>query len=220
MNPISIVSNIDCMEGMKNFPDRFFQLAICDPPFGIKMNNGNGSLKHNKEFRRQKKSWDNKRPTAEYFDELRRVSINQIIWGANYFTEYLPPSMGWIMWYKTDECKGRCFGEGELAFTSFDRALRHFELKPFQRDGSRIHPTQKPVALYQWILKNYAKPGDKILDTHMGSQSSRIASYKMNHPYWGYEIDEQYFKEGCERFEKAIAQPLFDQPKPEQGSLL
>jgi site-specific DNA-methyltransferase (adenine-specific) len=218
--PISNAYNQDCMIGMKEFPDKFFELAVVDPPYGIKMNYGNGSLEHNKAFRKQKKNWDNERPSAEYFSELFRVSKNQIVWGANYFTEFLPASMGWVMWYKTDECKGRCFGEGEVAYTSFDRALRHFELKPFQRDGSRMHPTQKPIALYQWLLKNYAKPGDKILDTHLGSGSSRIAAYKMGFDFWGYEIDKDYFEAQEKRFKTAIAEPLFEQVKVEQGKLI
>src|SRR5690606_10804971 len=101
-----------------------------------------------------------------YFKELFRVSKDQIIWGGNYFVEHLQSTMGWVCWFKTIECVGRAFSEFELAYTSFQRAARVVELKPFQRNGSRIHPTQKPIELYKWLLHNYAKPGDKILDTH------------------------------------------------------
>jgi site-specific DNA-methyltransferase (adenine-specific) len=207
------------MEGMKEFPDKYFELAVVDPEYGIGGHEGNNHWVRSR-FSKKGKEWDNKRASPKYFNELFRVSKNQIIWGGNYFVDHLFPSMGWICWHKTDECVGRAFSEFELAFTSFDRAARTMELKPFQRNGSRIHPTQKPIALYQWLLKNYAKPGDKILDTHLGSGSSRIAAYKMGFDFWGYELDKDYFEAQEKRFKEAIAQPLFDIPKSTQAKLL
>lgn len=214
--PISEVYNGDCMDYMKGFEDKFFDLAIVDPPYGLGLGSrgaGDYSRKWTKYSRNNDKKWDESIPDEQYFTELFRISKNQVIWGANYMTEYLPPSMGWICWYKTDEVKGRDFGEFELAFTSFKKAARHYEEKPFLRNGQRIHPTQKPIALYQWILETYAKQGDKILDTHLGSQSSRIAAYKLGFDFWGSEIDKEYFDKGNERFKKAISEPLFDSVK-------
>lgn len=203
--PISEVFNEDNMIGMARYPDKYFELAICDPPYGIRGEEGNSHWIR-KRFTDKGKNWDSSIPDRLYFSELTRVSQNQIIWGGNYFVEYLPPSMGWVCWFKTMECVGRQFSEFELAFTSFQRAARIVELKPFQRNGSRIHPTQKPVALYKWLLDKYAQPDNKILDTHMGSQSSRIAAYQMGFDYWGFEIDESYYKEGCKRFDELTKQ--------------
>lgn len=206
----SNVFNMDCMIGMKEFPDGYFELAICDPPYGIGISDNPIRQMH------ERKNWDDTIPTGEYFTELFRVSQHQIIWGGNYFN--LPASQGFVIWDKKqpeDFSLAMC----EKAWISLQMPAKIYR-KSVLAEKDKIHPTQKPVALYSWLLKNYAKPGDKILDTHMGSQSSRIACYKLNHPYWGYEIDKQYFDEGCARFEKAIAQPLFDQPKTEQGKLL
>ena len=196
--------NIDCMEAMKEMPDQAFDLAIVDPPYGIGASRSIG-----KEARQTlsyalitDKRWDNLRADKPYFDELFRVSKNQIIWGANYFTDKLPPRMGWICWYKTSSCKGRTFSEMELAFTSFEVAARHFEYSPFQKNGSRIHPTQKPVKLYEWLLKNYAKEGDKIIDTHLGSGSIAIACYNMGYSLTGYEIDVEYYEAAKNRLEE------------------
>ena len=207
--PISEVKLMDCMEGMREFHDGFFDLAIVDPPYGIgrdgqkKTTGGNGGRKAH-DF----KGWDNARPDSEYFKELFRVSKNQIIWGANYFSNLLPPTMGWIMWGKGQRINQ---SDGELAFTSFNRALRIVEINrvALLMEGT-IHPTQKPIALYEWLLRNYAKPGDKILDTHLGSGSSRIAAYKLGFDFWGFEIDEDYFRDADKRFRESIAMPLFD----------
>lgn len=161
------------------------------------------------------KGWDKHTPPPAYYSELFRVSKNQIIWGANHFISRMPfDSPCWIVWDKKNS--GKDFADCELAWCSMDRAVRKFEWLwdgfRKQEPESRIHPTQKPVALYNWLLDNYAKPGDKILDTHLGSQSSRIAAYKKGFDFWGYEIDADYFVEGNARFEKAISLPLFDAP--------
>lgn len=192
------------MLGMKRFPDKFFQLSICDPQYGINRGEDYGN-EGNYWKQYTKKDWDKKRPEKEYFTELFRVSENQIIWGGNYFTEFLPASMGWIFWDKGQRIS---MSDGELAFSSFSRALRVFTLNRCHIPDSSgyLHPTQKPVKLYKWLLKNYAKEGDKILDSHMGSQSSRIAAYLMGFDYWGYEIDSEYFEAGNKRFKEQTAQ--------------
>lgn len=227
--PISHVENIDCMIAMQKFPNQFFDLAIVDGPYGIgedggKTRNGKQSrLKNIKPIDYAKKDWDSESISKNLLDEISRVSKNQIIWGANHFIENISKnSPCWIVWDKKTN-DGSDFADCELAWSSFDTAVRKFKYDWVgfgyinnPHGEKKIHPTQKPIALYHWLLKNYAKPGDRILDTHMGSQSSRIAAYKMGFDYWGYEIDEQYFREGCERFDKAIAEPLFDNVKPEQ----
>ena len=220
--------NKDCMDAMREFPDKFFQLCIVDPPYGIgecggDKKRGRKKDNYNKIVVHEKKEWDNARPTKEYFDELFRISENQIIWGANYFVEHLRPSMGWIFWNKLI---GGDFSDGELAYTSFERALRMFTYS-YHGDTcgghTRIHPTQKPVPLYIWLLQNYAHRGDKILDTHVGSASSLIACHRMGFEYWGYELDESYFKAATERLEREKAmQPLFEPEeiyKPQQQGL-
>lgn len=191
------------MVGMSRYPDKFFDLAIVDPPYGIGMdgnNNWSGS-KH------EKKDWDNEAPPVEYFHELKRVSKNQIVWGANHFISRMPyDSSAWIYWDKKND--GFSFADGELAWTSFDKAIRCIRIHRSQifKEYSHIHPTQKSVMLYEWILQNYAKPNDKILDTHMGSQSSRIAAYLMGFDYWGWEIDKEYFDKGDKRFKEITSQ--------------
>ena len=210
---MNVAYNMDCMEAMKQMPDKARELAIVDPPYGIGASRATGTYareatNYSKET---DKKWDTAPPPAEYFEELFRVSENQIIWGGNYMTNNLPPSKGWICWYKTDELKDRDFSEIELAYSSFNVAARHFEYRPFIRNGQRIHPTQKPVALYEWILRHYAKEGDKILDTHLGSGSSRIAAYNLGFDFTGYEIDKDYFDAQEERYQAHIAQTsLFD----------
>lgn len=217
--PISIVENRDCMEAMKEFPDKFFELAVVDPPYGIGYDGARVSTSsHGGRKAYEFKGWDSAIPDEDYFLELFRVSKNQIIWGGNYFTKYLPSSMGWIFW---DKGQRICNSDGELAYTSFERALRVYELNrvALQIEGT-IHPTQKPQKLYKWVLQNYAQSGDKILDTHLGSGSSRIAAYKMGFDFWGYEIDKDYFQAQEKRFKTAIAEPLFDEIKVEQAKLL
>ena len=195
----SEVFNEDCMAGMSRYPDNYFELAIVDPPYGIgrdgkpKSTSSHGGHK-GYEF----KGWDNEIPSPEYFTELFRVSKNQIIFGANYFAKYLPASSGWILWDKGQRIDQ---ADGELAFTSIAKPLRVFTLNrvAIQTDGA-IHPTQKPIKLYRWLLKNYAKENDKILDTHLGSGSSRIAAYDMGFDFTGFELDEDYFNAANKRF--------------------
>jgi len=211
--PISIVENRDCMEAMKEFPDNHFSLACVDPPYGIGAGSekfANGNTRHPKTFYR-KTDWDIK-PQAEYFAELRRVSVNQIIFGGNYFNEVLPSSRGFLIWDKT--IYGNTYADCEFAWTSFDTSARMFRMNicEITLEG-RIHPTQKPVKFYRWILSRYAKPGDTILDTHMGSQSSRIACWDLGFDFTGYELDEDYYKAGCERFADHIAQPKLFTPE-------
>ena len=192
--------NEDCLKAMKEMEDGQFDLAICDPPYGLKRD----GHKADKEYgwkQHQFKGWDKSRPSKEYFDELRRVSKNQIIWGANYFAEYLPPSKGWIVWDKGQY--GLSMSDCELAFSSFQRATRIYKCNRVQimLDGS-IHPTQKPVALYMWLLSNYTKKGWKILDTHLGSGSIAIACHDMNFDLTAFEIDTGYYEAALKRLQK------------------
>lgn len=197
---ISEVHNIDCMEYMRTIPDKFFELAIVDPPYGIGVNHNMGRRKGDKPSDYKPAEWDNDAPPVEYFFELIRVSNNQIIWGANHFISRMPyNSSCWIMWDKMFS-SDVSFSQFELAYTSFKTTCKKYTQS--SADKSRIHPTQKPVALYKWLLQNYAKQGDKILDTHMGSQSSRIAAYDMGFDYYGCELDKDYFEAGNKRFEQ------------------
>ena len=175
------VYNCDCMDLLKQTPDNYYELSIVDPPYGInvtKMTLGNGKKKIN----RGNSDWDSKTPDLKYFKELRRVSKNQVIWGANYMTENLPPSMGWIYWDKGTGLND--FSDGELAYTSFNRALRSYKVgwvgaNAKDKDG-RFHPTQKPVKLYEWILINYAKEGDKILESVTKKKNFNSRLFKQN----------------------------------------
>lgn len=197
---------MDCMEGMKQFHDKFFELAIVDPPYGIKVGQMNMGSRQTVKPDKNKK-WDDQIPKAEYFQELMRVSKNQIIWGGNYF--HLPPTRGFIVWDKAESMYGRSFAECELAWTSFDVSARMYKRSP--NDSERIHPTQKPIALYKWLLTNYAKKGDKILDTHVGSASSLIACHDLGFDYIGFELDKEYFEKANERLELVKKQiSIFD----------
>jgi len=197
--------NMDCMEGMKQFPDKYFELAIVDPPYGIDFGNYNRTNKdiHGNRYKANKyhnADWDKGTPTDEYFKELMRVSKNQIVWGGNYFN--LPPTQGFIFWYKRNPVDN--FSDGEFAWTSFKKPAKCYDYMYFgniNAEPDRIHPTQKPVALYKWLLTNYAKQGDKILDTHVGSASSLIACYNYGFEYIGFEIDPDYYKAAKERLE-------------------
>lgn len=204
----------DCMHGMHNTPDKFYDLAIVDPPYGINHAEiaGKQSGKQYGNAAAPKaqyaiKDWDKGIPSAEYFKELYRVSKDQIIFGANYMVEYLNPSMGWIFWDKDNGSNG--FSDGELAYTSFDKGLRMFKYtwngmiqkNMGSRKEIRFHPTQKPVDLYSWILRNYAPPQAKILDTHLGSGSIAIACYDMGYDLTGYEIDQDYYNAAVKRLE-------------------
>lgn len=198
------------MEYMKTLPDKFFDLAVCDPPYGIKASSGSST---NKTMRKKIKSgeikggdWDDSIPEDEYFVNLFRVSKDQIIWGGNYF--FLRPSKCFLIWDKGESIYNRDFAECEFAWGSFDRCARIYKLFPNQSD--RIHPTQKPVKLYEWILANYAKPGQTIFDSHMGSGSSAIASINMGFEYVGCELDADYYAAACERIkERTMQERLF-----------
>ena len=190
--------NMDCMEAMKDMPDKYFELAIVDPPYGISITDSGRLGKYNINNNR----WDDNIPTDDYFNELFRISENQIIWGGNYFP--LPPTRGFIIWDKKQP-EGVSFASCEFAWSSFDKSAKTFYFSPMQ-DKHRFHPTQKPVKLYKWILSRYAKEGDKILDTHVGSASSLIACYDMGFDYVGFELDEDYYKSACERIEENKAQ--------------
>jgi len=194
--------NMDCMEGMKEIPDKYFDLAIVDPPYGININHNIGRRKGDKHSGHSKVCWDNEPPTAEYFEELYRVSKNQIIWGANYFS--MPPTKCFVIRRKPQISEGVSFSMCEYAWASFDSTSKEFI--GMSNEDNKIHPTQKPVALYKWLLKRYAKEGDKILDTHVGSASSLIACYDMGFEYLGFELDKDYFKTATERLEKHKAQ--------------
>ena len=211
--------NCDCMELMAEFPDNYFELAIVDPPYGIgfdgweipekmqKRKNGTQGFTSRKQF--EKKDWDGSVPDSGYFEELFRVSKNQIIWGGNYFN--LPPTKCIICWDKKQNFK--MFSAWEMAWTSFKStaSIFRFDNKGFMNpEGSKIHPTQKPVALYKWLLQNYAKAGDKILDTHLGSMSSVIACYDEKFDITGSELDPDYFKAGMERVKKHTSQVRLD----------
>ena len=212
-----LLLNEDCMDVMARYPDGYWELVIADPPYGINIASqsplGSGCVKKKcgQSFEYTKKDWDSCIPDASYFKELFRVSKNQIIWGANYMTEHLPPSMGWIVWDKNNGTIS--FSDCELAYTSFDRALRQFTYTwhgmlqgDMKNKEQRIHPTQKPVKLYEWLLLNYAKEGDKILDTHLGSASSAIAAKKMGFDFVGCELDKEYFDKSQERIDNYFRQ--------------
>ena len=199
--------NEDCLEAMKDIPDKYFDLAIVDPPYGIGMDGGNiGGSNLGKAKDYTKKQWDDKAPDKEYFNELIRVSKKQIIWGANHFISKIPfDSSCWVVW---DKLNSGNFADCELAYTNFDTAVRKFEFRwngmlqgNMKNKEIRIHPTQKPVALYEWLLNNYAKQGDKILDTHVGSASSLIACHNLGFDYVGFEIDKDYYNQATKRLE-------------------
>lgn len=198
---------MDLETGLPSYPDKFFDLAIVDPPYGIgaaNMNMGVGkSLKCSKAKNRKwvAKEWDSSAPKNEYFDEVFRTSKNQIIWGGNYF--HLPPTKGFIIWDK-EIPDGLSFSDFEFAWTSFDRAARRAKYSAYLDKIHKIHPTQKPVKLYRWLLENYAKPGQLILDTHVGSASSLIACESMGFDYVGFEIDPDYFAAAKNRMSKGI----------------
>lgn len=205
---ISEVYNIDCIEFMKQFPDKHFELAIVDPPYGINADKNafkNGVTCKANGFKVHKNTnWDNEIPSKEYFTELFRVSKEQIIWGGNYFTDILPPVMSWIIWDKMQY--NFSFSDGEMGWYSKNTKMKIFryargnesgfapKLKGTLRAGINIHPTQKPIKLYRWLLQNYASKGDKILDTHLGSGSSRIACDMEGFDFYGCELDKDYFE--------------------------
>lgn len=211
--------NMDCMEGMKEFPDKFFDLAIVDPPYGIgesgRKNHTRGKMAISKKYPAFAGNDENP-PDAGYFKELLRVSKNQIIWGANHFISMMPyDSHCWIVW---DKDNGNTdFADCELAWTSFNTAVRKFKYKwqgmlqeNMAAKEERIHPTQKPVALYTWLLNKYAKPGFKILDTHVGSASSLIACHRMGFQYVGFELAPTYYDLSSKRLQEEMSQIRFE----------
>lgn len=241
--PVSEVFNIDCLEYMRTLPDKFFDLAIVDPPYGIKRLSANENRSPDSKHRRSMakivesaKGWNSEKPTPEYFIQLFRVSKEQIIWGANNFT--LPESEYFCVWDKQQTVKN--FASAEYAWVSMNQWKKpakvfRYQIHAANQESIKIHPTQKPIKLYKWLLDNYAVcdncynegfiyedvAGDggsrmevsceacecaengkpKIFDSHMGSQSSRIAAWDMGFDYWGCELDPDYFRDGCKRFE-------------------
>jgi len=215
--------NQDCMEALKLMKDDQFDLALVDPPYGIgesgKTNKSRGKLATAKDYGNKK--WDRSAPPKEFFDELRRVSKNQIVFGANHFISKLPyDSSCWIVW---DKNNGKTdFADSELAWTSFKTAVRNFKFtwqgmiqEDMKNKQKRIHPTEKPYELYQWLLQNYAKEGDTILDTHGGSMSSVLACINLGFDMTCYEIDSEYYEAGKERILKHMAQLDLFQERPE-----
>jgi site-specific DNA-methyltransferase (adenine-specific) len=195
-----MITNEDNMALMARYPDKYFDLAIVDPEYGIKVNANIGRRKG--DIKKHKKvKWDSKPPDKKYFDELFRVSKKQIIWGANNFS-FLPPSNGWIVWDK-DISGDVDFSECELAFCNVKNTVKKFKYRAQSNENYKvkIHPTQKPVALYKWILDKYAQPNDKILDTHLGSMSIAIACHDYGFDLTGCELDKEYFDAGMKRLE-------------------
>ena len=222
--------NMDCMKYMATLPDKAFDLCICDPPYGIgivqqmektiastssmmKLSNGiTGG------------HWDNAIPDAAYFEELKRVSHNQIIWGGNYFLDHLGATRCFCVWDKMNGTNP--MADAELAWTSFGGSVRMFRMHHFSVGyDAKTHPTQKPVKLYEWLLTNYAKQGQRILDTHLGSGSSAIAAHNMGFDFVGMELDADYYAAACKRFEQHKAQgslfiPYTPQDAYEQTDML
>jgi site-specific DNA-methyltransferase (adenine-specific) len=196
--------NMDCMELLKATPDKFYDLAIVDPPYGI----GIDGQKENKKTNRLKhdfKGWDNQIPPKEYFEELKRVSRNQIIWGGNYFLDYLGNTRCVLTWDKMQEFSGSDF---ELAWSSFDKCAKTFRMSRVEAYGNvdKIHPTQKPIKLYEWLLANYSEFGQRILDTHLGSGSHAIATNNLGFDLTACELDKDYFEASVKRIKQAAAQ--------------
>ena len=212
--------NCDCMEYMATLPDKAFELSCVDPPYGIerfKANDG-GNSKKIKSFGDKDKNWNNVKPTKKYWEELFRVSKNQVVWGGNYFP--LPPSRCVVVWDKVQPWEN--FSQIEIAWTSFDDPAQLYRFD--NRTGGKIHPAQKPVALYKWLLSRYAKPGDKILDTHGGSGSICIACHDLGYDLTWMELDADYYKSACERYQNHAKQIDLFEPEsirqPVQGELL
>ncbi len=209
------------MEGMKEYPDKFFDLAIVDPPYGIgdfsmQTSGGNNGrkVKHIWNY-----SWNDFRPSPSYFIELIRISKNQIIWGANYYNCF-PSNGGAIIWNKNN--KHPNMSKCEIASCSFHKKVEYVEINGlgFLKKNPSLHPCEKPIALYRWLLENYAKPGDKLLDTHVGSASSLIACEALGFEYVGFEIDKDYYEAAKKRLETWRSLPLFDEKKAEESNQL
>lgn len=212
------ITNEDNMELMSRYDDNYFHLAIVDPPYGIDHANKAGKMagqKYGNAAARKKnykaKDWDTTIPSLEYFDELFRISKNQIIWGGNYFAHLLKPKSGWIFWDKDNGNNN--FSDGELAYTSFDCGLRMKKITwngmiqyDMKNKEDRFHPTQKPIRLYEWLLMNYAKEGDKILDTHLGSGSIALACHNLGYDLTACELDKEYYEAAIKRLKQHTAQ--------------
>ena len=210
------ITNEDNMELMARYEDNYFDLAIVDPPYGINADENaykNGiNCKANRFKEHKKGRWDNAIPTKEYFEELFRISKHQIIWGGNYFTEYLKPMMSWIVWDKMQH--NFSFADGEMAWNSFGTKMKIMKyargnesgfapkIKAGFKYGLNIHPTQKPIYLYEWCLTNFAKEGDKILDTHLGSGSIAIACHNVGYDFTACELDKDYYEAAIKRINK------------------
>ena len=209
------IYNEDCLQALKAMEDKQFDLAIVDPPYGIGMDGTIGiGIGKEKGFTRKKeytkKNWDKEVPSQEYFDELFRVSKNQIVWGANYFTKQLPVIKNYIFWHKKGQSVDDKFNDGEMAFASLGRT-RMIDIwwngvGVINSGENKIHPTQKPVKLYKWLLENYAKKDWKILDTHLGSGSIAIACWDMGYDLTAYEVDKEYYDNACKRLKTHKAQ--------------
>ena len=213
--------NCDCMEYMATLPDKAFDLAIVDPPYGISQSafRKEPSNKATAPTDYHNAVYKQSPPSCEYFDELRRVSKNQIIWGGNYYCQFLRPSCKWIFWDKCTE--DTQWGDGELAATSFTGSIKKFKFAwngmiqgDMKNKEERIHPTQKPVKLYEWLLSNYAKPGQRILDTHLGSGSHAIAAINMGFDFVGCELDKDYYDASLKRIKNAQRQTSLFEPEP------
>ena len=208
--------NMDCMDYLKECPDNAFDLAIVDPPYGIGIDGGSIG----KSQQHDKKDWDSSIPQESYFVELARASNNQIVWGGNYMCHFLPITGGWLYWDKMQDGFGKTFSTGELAWTSFGNTMKQVRYKwqgnycgfegaittKSSKGMQNIHPTQKPVALYRWLLEKYAEPGQRILDTHLGSGSSAIAAHYYGVDFVGIELDKDYFEAAQERIDRETAQ--------------
>lgn len=216
MKPVIIgnatLYNCDCMDYMRGLPDKAFDLAIVDPPYGIGISSNPVRQQHDK------KQWDNAIPKADYFSQLMRVSKNQIIWGGNYFLDYLGASQGFVIWDKVqpqDFSLAMC----EFAWSSIQSPAKMWK-RSVLAERNKIHPTQKPIDLYEWLLTNYAKSGQTILDTHLGSGSSAIAANNLGFELVGCELDADYFASACQRIENAQRQiSLFDPTSSKQEQI-
>jgi site-specific DNA-methyltransferase (adenine-specific) len=210
----SEVFNMDCMDGMKGYPDKYFDLAIVDPPFfkGVGKNGFYGGAKGNHKTQyKDIEAWDDNIPNGNYYNELCRVSKNQIIWGINYFNDFKNVPVGRLVWDKHND--ETTFSNCEIASNSLIKSVKIYRHRWSgflqgigQPKEEKFHPTQKPLGLYRWTIMNYAKLGDKILDTHLGSGSSRIAAHELGYDFTAFELDKQYFEAQQKRFEQHISQ--------------
>jgi site-specific DNA-methyltransferase (adenine-specific) len=206
------ITNEDCMDLMARYEDNYFDLAIVDPPYGIGIDKAINSNKGKQGFKQYKETdWDNETPTKDYFYELFRVSKNQIVWGGNYFIDKIKkPTQCFLIWNKVQ--RDFTMSDAEIAWTSFDKTIRCFDMSRGaamgcnNKNGGKLHPTQKPVKLYEWILMNYAKENDKILDTHLGSGSIAIACHNLGYELTGCELDQDYFDAAIKRIKQHQSQ--------------